>query len=140
VSQFVTENLVPVKIHIKENRDQFRRFTAKWTPTLMIVDETGKEYWRTEGWLPPHDFLAQLMIGLGRALFLRNKPKEAEAFFAQVADHFADTDFGAEAEYWRAVSQYRATADHKFLDAVAPLLEQKYPYSNWTKRASVWKH
>jgi hypothetical protein len=140
VSQFVTENLVPVKVHIKENREQFRRFTAKWTPTIMIVDPTGKELFRTEGYLPPHDFLAQLMIGLGRALFLLNKPKDAHRFFREVADRFTDTDFAAEAEYWSAVSQYRATADHKFLDEVAGVMAKKYPTSNWTKRASVWAH
>jgi thioredoxin-related protein len=136
----VTDNFVPVKVHIKENRDQFRRFTSKWTPTIMIVDGSGKEFFRTEGWLPPRDFLAQMMIGFGRALFLNNKPKEAEKSFAEVADHFADTDFAPEAEYWRAVSQYRATADHKYLDEVARALANKYPYSNWTKRASVWGH
>ncbi len=140
MSEFVTQNFVPIKVHIKENREQFRRFTAKWTPTLMIVDETAKEFWRTEGYLPPRDFLAQLMIGLGRTLFLRNKPKDAAKFFGEVADRFPDSDFAPEAVYWRAVSQYRATADHKYLDDIAGVLATKYPYSNWTKRASVWGH
>ena len=140
MSALVSQNFVPVKVHIKENRDQFRRFTAKWTPTIMIVDSTGKELFRTEGYLPAHDFLAQLLIGLGRALFLLNKPKDAYRFFREAADRFTDTDFAPEAEYWRAVSQYRATADHKFLDEVAGVMAKKYPNSNWTKRASVWEH
>lgn len=136
----MTENFVPVKVHIKEHRELFRPFTVKWTPTILIADADRKEYFRTEGWLPARDFLAQLLVGLGRALFLQNKPKDAYKFFRRAADEFPDTDFGPEAEYWAAVSQYRATADHKFLDDVAGVLANKYPYSNWTKRASVWGH
>lgn len=138
MAQFVAQNLVPVKVHVKEQREAFRRFTAKWTPTLMIVDPDGKELFRTEGYLPPHDFLAQLMIGYGRALFLKNKPADAARVFGDVVARFADTEFAPEAVYWEAVSHYRATADHQFLDAVAKVLAEQYPNSTWTKRASVW--
>ncbi len=140
MSQFVSEHLVPVKVHIKRDRANFRRFTAKWTPTLMIVDSDGKELFRTEGYLPAHDFLAQLMIGYGRALFLKNRPNDAHAVFREVADHFTDTEFAPEAEYWSSISQYRATADHHFLDEVAKTLAARYPGSSWAKRASVWLH
>ncbi len=136
----MAQHLVPVKVHIKKNREGFRRFLAKWTPTLMIVDGDGRELFRTEGYLPPHDFLAQLMVGYGRALFLKNKPSDAHQVFREVADRFADTDFAPEAEYWSAVSQYRATADHRFLDELGKVLAEKYPNTSWAKRASVWVH
>jgi hypothetical protein len=138
VSAFIAENLIPVKVHVKEHRELFRPFTVKWTPTILIVDPERKEFFRMEGFLPAHDFLAQLLIGLGRTLFLQNKPKDAYKFFRRAADEFADTDFAPEAEYWAAVAQYRATADHKFLDDVAGVLAKKYPKSNWTTRASIW--
>ena len=65
-AQFINQNFVPIKIHIKENKEAFGRFGAQWTPTLILLDPEGKERYRFEGFLPPEDFLAQLEMGLAR--------------------------------------------------------------------------
>jgi len=36
VERFITENFVPVKIHIKEQPATFERFGVQWTPTFVI--------------------------------------------------------------------------------------------------------
>ncbi len=129
-----------MKVHIKEHRGGFRRFLAKWTPTVMIVNSDGRELFRFEGYLPPHDFLAQLMVGYGRALFLQNKPADAKKIFDEVVARFGDTDFAPEAKYWSGVSEYRAGAKHEVLEELGKQMQAHYPRSNWAKRASVWVH
>jgi thioredoxin-related protein len=65
VVEFVSRNFIPVRVHVKENADAFKklgeRFSAQWTPTTLIVDSTGTERHRIEGFLPADDFLSQLM-------------------------------------------------------------------------------
>ena len=76
------------------------RFGVNWTPTILIVDSDGKERHRIEGYLPADEFLAQLHLGLGQALFARQKFADAEQQFRNVSENLKDTDAAAEAVYW----------------------------------------
>lgn len=67
-----------VKIHIKEQPETFKRFGAQWTPTILIMAPDGEEAHRIEGFLPVEDFLAQLELGLGKALLRGEKYQDAE--------------------------------------------------------------
>jgi hypothetical protein len=45
------------------------RFRVQYTPTIVLVDEDGKELHRTVGFLPPEEFIPSMMLGIGKALF-----------------------------------------------------------------------
>ena len=47
---------------------------------------------------------------------------------------------GAEAMYWRAVSQYKATNDHTGLGEVAKELAEKFPGDEWQLKSVPWSH
>ena len=64
VASFITQNFVPVRIHIKEQPQNFERFGAQWTPTIQARDQDGNERHKIEGFLPKGEFLAQLRLGL----------------------------------------------------------------------------
>ena len=138
VSTFISQNFVPVKIHIKEQPGVFQRFGAQWTPTLMIFDPSGKERYRFEGYLPPDDFLAQLEFGLARSTFAAEKWGEAEKEFLAVAEAHPKSEAAPEAVYWAGVSRYKASHDGAALADAARQLASRYPESAWTKKSSVW--
>jgi len=142
VVTFVTQHFTPVRIHVKEQGDQFKRlgtrFSAQWTPTVLLVDPAGTERHRIEGFLPADDFLSQLTLGLAKAAFARNGYAAAERLYRQVVQDFPQTEAAPEALYWAGVSKYRATNDPSALGATTEAFRDRYQGSSWAKKASVW--
>ena len=143
VVEVVTEEFVPVRVHVREDAEEFKRLGAKydaqWTPTILIVDPQGKERHRIEGFLPANDFLAQLTLGLGHSAFARSEFAEAERRFRQVAERYPDTEAAPEAMYWAGVARYKGTGDADALTRTAQQFATRYTDTSWAKKASVWK-
>jgi len=142
VADFITRHFVPVRVHVKENADAFRtlgdRFNAHWTPTTLLIDGSGAERHRIEGFLPADEFLAQLALGLAKAAFARQDYAAAERLYRDVVEKFPNTDAAPEAQYWAGVSKYRATNDAGALKATGQAFRERYQDSTWAKKASVW--
>jgi hypothetical protein len=138
VAAFIQENLIPVKIHVKENPAGFERFGAQWTPTMIISDPDGKERYRFEGYLPADEFLAQLELGLGKVAFTRGDFGKAEKLYRDVVRQFPKAAAAPEALYWAGVSKYKATNDGAALKDTAEAFRSQYGDSQWAKKASVW--
>ena len=144
VADFITHNFLPVRVHVREQKEQFQqlgqRFNAQWTPTVLIVDETGAERHRIEGFLPVEDFMSQLVLGLGHAAFAAGDFAAAEPYFSEVVERYPNTEAAPEAQYWAGVSHYKATDDATALAETANAFDQRYQNSSWAKKASVWKN
>jgi TolA-binding protein len=142
VAAFVNEHFVPVRVHVKEQRQQFQqlgqRFDAQWTPTTLIIDSAGNERHRIEGFLPLDDFLSQLALGLGRAAFASGDFAAAERTFRDVLNRYPESDAAAEALYWAGVSRYKGTGDANALRETARAFADRYQNTSWAKKASVW--
>ena len=138
----MTQHFVPVRVHVREQAAEFKRlgerFDAQWTPTILVVDSSGRERHRIEGFLPADDFVAQLALGRAHAAFGRTDFEEAARQFGEVVDRHATSDAAAEAQYWHGVARYKASGDASALGATATELQKRYPESTWTKKASVW--
>jgi len=138
VASFVTKNFVPVRIHMKEQPQNFERFGAQWTPTIMILDPDGAQRHKIEGFLPAEEFLAQLELGLAHAAFAHNDFADAEQRFGLVASR-DDAEAAPEAIYWSGVSRYKRTNDPTALVETNQKLSSRFPESSWSKKASVWQ-
>ncbi len=138
MANYITQNFLPVKIHIKEQPSVFGRFGARWTPTLIVLDPDGTERHRLEGYLPAEDLLAQLELGLGHAAFARQQWAQAEPHYRRVVEQFPKTEAAPEALYWAGVAKYKATNDPSALRETAQNFKQKFTDSSWAKKASVW--
>lgn len=79
-------------------------------------------------------------MGLARVAFMRKKFADAQKLYAEIVDRFGNLALAAEASYWRAVSQYKATNDHTVLGEVAKELSEKYPGDEWTLKSVPWAH
>jgi hypothetical protein len=143
VKELVTGRFVPVRVHVRDNRDEWQRlsgqFGVQWTPTILIVDPDGEERHRIEGFLPADDFLSQIELGLGHAAFKRADYGKAETSFRDVARTYPKTDAAPEALYWAGVAKYRSSNDPSALKETAGLVSREYPESTWAKKASVWQ-
>lgn len=142
VAAFVMNNFVPVRVHVKRSSDAFKRlgeqYSAQWTPTVLILDASGVERHRVEGFLPADDFLAQLELGAARAAFERKDFADAERRYRALVDRRAESGVAAEALYWAGVSHYKATGDPASLADTARAFSNQYSDSTWAKKASVW--
>jgi TolA-binding protein len=142
VIRFVDEQFVPVRVHVKENREEFQRlgekYDAQWTPTVLILDGGGQERHRIEGFLPIDDFLGQLALGAAKASFSGGDYQTAERLFEDVIRSYPTTDAAPEAQYWSGVSRYKATNDPSALKQTFQKFQSRYADSTWAKKASVW--
>jgi TolA-binding protein len=142
VVEFVTQHFVPIRVHVKQNPAEFERlgdrFDAPWTPTILLVDASGTERHRIEGFLPADDYLAQLALGVAKAAFDRKDYAAAERLYRDVIDQFPATGAAPEAQYWTGVARYRATNDAGALTATGQAFRERYQDSDWAKKASVW--
>jgi TolA-binding protein len=142
VARHISEQLEPVRVHVREQKDEYKRlserYNAQWTPTVLVLDSTGEERHRIEGFLPADDFLAQIALGQAKAAFQRNDYADAERRYREVVDRFASTDAAPEALYWAGVSKYKASGDASALGATTAAFRERYQDTSWAKKASVW--
>jgi hypothetical protein len=142
VGEFVTTNFRPVRVHAVQQRDEFRRlglrFNAHWTPTILIIDATGDERHRIEGYLPIEEFLPQLELGLAKSALARNAFADAEQRFRRIVARYPKSDAAPESLYWAGVSRYKATNDASALAETGRQFTETYQDTPWAKKASVW--
>lgn len=142
VVRYIMEQFAPVRVHVREQADEFRRlgerFGAEWTPTTLMLDGSGEERHRVEGFLPADDFLAQLEFGLGRIAFSAKRFDDAEQRFRRIVAEYPASDAAPEALYWAGVARYKATNDAGALAETASAFRTSYQDSPWAKKASVW--
>ena len=142
VTTFIVEHFIPVRIHARQQADDFKRlgerFGAQWTPTILIIDPSGTERHRIEGFLPADDFLSQLTLGLAHSAFARGAFADAERWYRQVVETYPATEAAPEALYWAGVSRYKATGDASALGETAAAFTKRYQETSWAKKSSVW--
>jgi TolA-binding protein len=88
--------------------------------------------------LPPEDFIAQIMLGRGKAEFNADHFEQAIQCFQEVLSRYPKTDGAPEAQYFLGVARYKATHDPKELKLGLEVLQREYPGSEWTKKAQVY--
>ncbi|MFN2387831.1 MAG: thioredoxin fold domain-containing protein [Thermoanaerobaculia bacterium] len=140
VESLVRGHFVPVRIHVRDENAAalMERFGANWTPTIVFLDPDGSERHRIEGFLPTEDFLAQLMLGLGRIAMAAKKWDEAERDFAQILEKYPNSDSAAEALYWKGVAKFKE-GDAGALGETAKAFQERYTESPWAKKSVIWR-
>ena len=138
VVTFVNEHIVPVRVNIS-SEPLPEQFNVQWTPTLVLLDEDGKEHHRTVGWLSPEDLIASLLLGIGQAHIDRGDLSAAGPVLQRVVSEYPDSDAAPEALYLDGVVRYKQTDDIHVMNETLGQLRAKYPSSEWTKRASVYE-
>jgi hypothetical protein len=114
------------------------RFRQIWTPDLRVLDPDGFEYDAWQGYWPPAEFAARILLGRARGLARQHREEEAEAAYQEVLRRFPTSYVAPEAAYWHAVCHYKRT--HKANDLLGGwfrILRARYPESQW-RTAQSW--
>jgi outer membrane protein assembly factor BamD (BamD/ComL family) len=93
---------------------------------------------RIEGFLPPDDFLAELETGLAKLDLEGKHYDEAAKGFHAVCDQHPNAGAAPKACYWAAVADHKRKHESDVLKSAAKHLQERYPDSEWTRKASVW--
>ena len=140
VESFLREHFIHARIHVRDANATalMERFGANWTPTIVFLDPEGTERHRIEGFLATEDFLAQLLVGLGRIAIAGKRWDEAERLFGDVLEKHPRSDSAAEALYWKGVSRYKG-GDATALGETARAFQERYTESPWAKKSVIWR-
>ena len=144
VSADIFNFFVPVQINTQDispnTAETVQRFRQVWTPDLRIIDSEGVELHRWNGYLPPTEFLPQLLAGRAQALLRSDRGDEAADAYADVLRRFPTSFIAPEVAYFAAVSQYRIS--HQITDLLGNWdhVQRRYPMSEWrTKQSFIEK-
>ena len=134
VQTIIADYCVPVQVNNSTDdiKPFLQRFHHVWTPDLRILDADAYELYRWNGFLPPAEFAAQLLAGLGHARLRLRQFEAAETLYADVLRRFPTALVAPEAQYFAAVTAYRKTGEPNGLLHGWHDLEKTYPNSEWT--------
>ena len=105
-----------------------------WTPDLRILEPDATELYRWNGYLPPEEFAAQLLVGVAHARLRRKEFPAAHALYEEALRRFPTAFVAPEAQYFRAVTDYRASGDSSDLLKGWHRLETRYPQTEWVAK------
>ena len=134
----IEKSFIPLQINFNKNKALVNRFSVKWTPTVIILDANGDEHHRFVGFLPPEDFIGQIILGKGKAEFNVESFEEAIQCFQEILVRYPKTDAAPEAQYYLGVAKYKASHDPMQLKSNLEILQKEYPNTEWTKKAQVY--
>jgi thioredoxin-related protein len=138
VADAVEEHCVPVQVDASDeaNRELVQRYHVPWTPDIRILDDDGDDLSRINGFLPPHEFLPQLLASVAEASLRSNDMDGAAEHYAQVLEQAPHSAVAAEARYYLAVARYKGTGDRSHLQDNWLQLQADHPDSVWRMKQS----
>jgi len=138
VSDFIKKNLIALRIP-SDTKPYCADFNITWTPTLIVLDQEGKEHHRSVGFLSPEELIPALLLGMAKTRFEQQQYAEALSVIQQILDGYPRSGSAPEALFLKGVAGYKSTHDPKPLKESYEQLEAHYPSSDWTKRAYPYR-
>ena len=138
VVEFINQNVIPVRV-LSDQQPLATDFKIMWTPSLLVLDQEGKEHARTVGFLSPEELIPSILLGIGNKHFNNDEFAAALSCYERVLSESPGSDSAPEAIFQRGVTLYKSTHDPKPLKEAYTHLQDKYPISQWTKRASPYR-
>ncbi|MBI5419330.1 MAG: tetratricopeptide repeat protein [Deltaproteobacteria bacterium] len=140
IQKFLHEHFIPLRSQCFWDKptELMQRFGVKWTPTFLVHDSAGKEHHRFVGYVPVDDLFAQLGLGIGKIHYDADRTAEAIAQFRTVVERHPNAGATPEAVFLMGVAGYKHDHDPKALRRAYDTLAEKYPQSEWTRRADPY--
>lgn len=108
-----------------------------WTPDTRILDADGFEYYRWNGYLPPFEYLPQLLVAEAHARLRQKNVSAAADIYNAVVERYPTSRAAAEAAYFGAVADYRRSKDPADLVRGWERLRSRYPESDWRLKQTM---
>lgn len=139
VVKTVNDSYIALQINTKEAEAKplVERFRQVWTPDLRILDADGFEFYRWNGYLPPFEFLPQMLAAEAQAYLRQKRVKKAAELYDKIIERFPTSRIAPEAAYYAAVANYRASENPKELEKGWKKLRNLYPMSDWRLKQTM---
>jgi len=134
----ISQRFVPVQANVQEaaTRPLIERYRQTWTPDLRLLAPDGFELYRWNGYLPPFEFLPQLLVAQAHGLLRLDDLGRATTVYQEVLRRFPTSTVAPEAQYFLAVSKYKASHEGSDLLGGWKQLQARYPDSIWRVKQS----
>jgi hypothetical protein len=138
IAKAINERFVPVQVNVSEEAAKpiVKRYRQVWTPDLRVLGSDGFELYRWNGFLPPFEFLPQLLISQAQACLRMHDEAGAAATYEEVLRRFPTSRVAPEAQYYQAVAKYKASHQADDLLGGWRHLQARYPDSLWRVKQS----
>jgi hypothetical protein len=137
VVDYINQNFIPVQVRY-DAQPLAGDFNITWTPTMIVLDETGKEHHRNVGFQAPEEFIPFLMLGQAKTNFDLGDFDSAIAMLEKVIKDYPQSAAAPEAAFHLGVSRYKANHNAVHLKEAFAYLKANYPGSEWLKRAQPY--
>lgn len=135
VIEFMSERFVPVRVNIEEEAAALRTYSVGWTPGLLVLDIEGRQHRRSFGFHPPADFVSELALGwLHEAIGHGHADAACERARVAIERARGDPEREAEARYFMAVAEYKATNDASRLKSRWLEMLDALPDTTWARK------
>lgn len=135
VERFIQQHFIPVQFNVVDQPEVMDQFNTPWTPTLIVQDPEGREHGRSQGYLDPQRFLAEMALAWLKDAIDRRDFNAARDRSTEVLERTkGDPQREPEAIYWAAVAAYKAANDpNPLIQGWNRLLDQ-FPQSEWARK------
>jgi hypothetical protein len=137
VIEFSNQFVIPLRV--RSDNPLAVDFNIQWTPALIVLDQDGKEQHRTVGFFSAEELIPSILLGIGIGHSGKNEFKEAIGCYEKILIDYSASQVAPEAVFQRGVNLYKNTHDPKHLKEAYRHLQEKYPASEWTKRADPYR-
>ena len=140
VIDIISREAVALKFNVEEFKDLATEHRIDWTPTFILADEMGRELERWVGYLPPQEFIEQMILSKGLAAFHLERLEEAVSEFEELVADYPGSKYVPEAEYYLGAASYKQTGTTDVFGDACEILTRTHPDNIWTKKCSIWAH
>jgi hypothetical protein len=135
VTEFITENIVPLRL-LFGTMPLSKNFNVKWTPTLIVLDTSGKEHYRIVGFTTAEEIIPTLLLGIAKTYFELDKLDQTIRNMDKIISEHPESDQAPEATYVRGVSCYKSIHDRSYLKQAYEKIRDGYPQT-WRAKQLV---
>jgi tetratricopeptide (TPR) repeat protein len=136
--ELIIQNVIPVCV-LSDQQPLATDYTIKWTPALHLLDQDGKETFRTVGFLSAEELISSILLGIGNVHFNKDEFKDALSCYERLLTEHPESDSAPDAIFQKGITLYKNTHDPKPLKEAYDQLQDKYPASQWAKRAYPYR-
>jgi len=89
VTASLNEYYIPVQVNVDKDKEMVKKFGVVWTPNINVLDASENLFYHIEGWLPPSEYTAMLMVAHGQYFLRQKRYEKAKEVFQKVWKNFS---------------------------------------------------
>lgn len=138
VAGYINDSFVALRMAY-DTQPYAEDFKVKWTPSIFVLDQSGDIHQSTVGFFPPEEFIPSLELGLAKVDFDLDCLDECQHHLNRILSSHPRSAVAPEAVYLLGVTRYKMTGQAGPLKEAYHQLQERYPDSEWTRRASPYR-